>query len=505
MKKFLSILVLFLAMFMFAACGEEEKEDNKTNEDDKQGEVEDEKDPGEGEKDPEEGNKEVDFTVPQDVNKEVKLTEAGKKGVADLLTAFGAEEANQMVEQVVPMVEMARLSDEQVVEIAAIVTENMAVIEKLMALMESSKDVAPDEDYYEKLPMSLEVLDAPQNEEEALPITAAEVKQLVKAVKDLLNAIGDDTIGLFLYNYIQTMGEAMPFEISLEAYVVESRMIMLMAKSIVGSISDADIDEVYTMMTGAQTDEAMARLVAIVKDTVNAINFDDSVWESYFAVINAEVKKLFESPEFLAMLEGMMNDTEASSVMGLIYSSAIGLYEQVSKLTPAMIQYVVNVLDEVDAEFIGISGKDYSTRHDYNWETNEEIVTYYINGKEVTKEEYEAAQSKLMKESINVFYNAYKKLSQKDKDAIVETVEVYLVLLDATMEEMFKQEMPGQNIDEFKYQGAKATLEEVFAELDKVLAKEVITEDDFMPLLEKAMGYAATKAPLFVGMMLGNM
>ena len=138
-------------------------------------------------------------------------------------------------------------------------------------------------------------------------------------------------------------------------------------------------------------------------------------------------------------------------------------------------------------------------------ETNEEIVTYYINGKEVTKEEHEAAQSELMKESINVFYNAYKKLSQKDKDAIVDTVEVYLVLLDATMEEMFKQEMPGQNIDEFKYQGAKATLEEVFAELDKVLAKEVITEDDFMPLLEKAMGYAATKAPLFVGMMLGNM
>ena len=504
MKKFLSILVLFLAMFMFVACGEEEKEDNKTNEDDKQGEVEDEKDPGEGEKDPEEGNKEVDFTVPQDVNKEVKLTEAGKKGVADLLTAFGAEEANQMVEQVVPMVEMARLSDEQVVEIAAIVTENMAVIEKLMVLMESSKEVAPD-DEYEKFPMSLEVLEAPQNEEEALPITAAEVKQAVKAVKDLLDAIGDDTIGLFLYNYIQTMGEAMPFEISLEAYVVESRMIMLMAKSIVGSISDADIDEVYTMMTGAQTDEAMARLIAIVKDTVNAINFDDSVWESYFAVINAEVKKLFESPEFLAMLEGMMGEAGASSMMGLIYSSAIGLYEQVSKLTPAMIQYVVNVLDEVDAEFIGVSGNDYSTSHDYNWETNEEIVKYYINGKEVTKEEYEAAQSKLMKESINVFYNAYKKLSQKDKDAIVDTVEVYLVLLDATMEEMFKQEMPGQNIDEFKYQGAKATLEEVFAELDKVLAKEVITEDDFMPLLEKAMGYAATKAPLFVGMMLGNM
>ena len=50
MKKFLSILVLFLAMFMFVACGEEEKEDNKTNEDDKQGEVEDEKDPGEGDK-----------------------------------------------------------------------------------------------------------------------------------------------------------------------------------------------------------------------------------------------------------------------------------------------------------------------------------------------------------------------------------------------------------------------------------------------------------------------
>ena len=168
MKKFLSILVLFLAMFMFVACGEEEKEDNKTNEDDKQGEVEDEKDPGEGDKG-------VDFTVSQDVNKEVKLTEAGKKGVADLLTAFGAEEANQMVEQVVPMIEMARLSDEQVVEIAAIVTENMAVIEKLMVLMESSKDVTPDEDYYEKLPMSLEVLDAPQNEEDALPITAAEV------------------------------------------------------------------------------------------------------------------------------------------------------------------------------------------------------------------------------------------------------------------------------------------------------------------------------------------
>ena len=474
MKKFLSILVLFLAMFMFVACGKEENDD-KNN----------------GVINP----NDVVFEVnKEEVNKEVKLTETGKQSLSAALVAIGCpeNEVSANVEMLVPMIEMARLSDEKVVEIASIVTENKDLLEKLMELVDGKEK---EEELY---PMS-----APQQEESALPITADEIKQAVKAVKDLLNAIGDDTLGLFLYNYtelLKTQGaQAMPFEISLEVYVAESRMIMAILKSVVASISDADIDEVYSMMSGPQTDEAMARLVAIVKDTVNAINFDDSVWEKYFAVVNSEMKKVFSDPTFVAMIEGLLAEEGANKMASLVLEATLEMYEQVGKLTPAMIQYMVNVLDEVDAEFIGLTGTDTYVQWDKDYINGTESAKYYIDGKEVTEEAYNEQIGKMNKAGAELFYNAYKKLDKKDQDSVLESIESYIVTLEEATVKLFKQEMPDENMENYKYKGEAATLDEVFAELDKVIAKDVITEDDFMPVLEKLLGYAGSKAPLLVG------
>ena len=473
MKKFLSILVLFLAMFMFVACGKEN--DDKNN----------------GVINP----NDVVFEVnEEEVNKEVKLTETGKQSLSAALVAIGCpeNEVSANVEMLVPMIEMARLSDEKVVEIAAIVTENKAVLEKLMELVNGKEK---EEELY---PMS-----APQQEESALPITAAEIKQAVKAVKDLLYAIGDDTLGLFIYNYTESVkaqgAQAMPFEISLEVYVAESRMIMLILKSVVASISDADIDEVYTMMSGPQTDEAMAKLVAIVKDTVNAINFDDSVWEKYFAVVNSEMKKVFSDPTFVAMIEGLLAEEGANQMTSLVLEATLEMYEQIGKLTPAMIQYMVNVLDEVDAEFIGLTGTDAYVNWDKDYINGTETAKYYIDGKEVTEEAYNEQIGKMNKAGVELFYNAYKKLDKKDQDSVVGSIESYIVTLEEATVKLFKQEMPGENMENYKYKGEAATLDEVFAELDKVIAKEVISEEDFMPVLEKLLGYAGSKAPLLVG------
>ena len=454
MKKFLSILVLFLAMFMFVACGKEENDD-KNN----------------GVINP----NDVVFEVnKEEVNKEVKLTETGKQSLSAALVAIGCpeNEVSANVEMLVPMIEMARLSDEKVVEIASIVTENKAVLEKLMEL------VVGKEKAEELYPMS-----APQQEESALPITAAEIKQLVEAVKDLLYAIGDDTLGLFIYNYTESVkaqgAQAMPFEISLEVYVAESRMIMAILKSVVASISDADIDEVYSMMSGPQTDEAMAKLVQIVKDTVNAINFDDSVWESYYNVVTSEIKEIMQSEVFEDLMGSLVpSDGMMSYVVEMAVDAAVSLIEKSSKLTPAMIQYMVNVLDNIDIEYIKLSGSSANT-----------------------EEEYEALKAKQLKANINVFYSAYKKLNIKDQNAVIDFAESYLVEMDKVMTEVFKQQMPNENVDDYKYQGEKATLDEVFAELDKVLAKEELTEEDLQVVLMKALGYAGSKAPLFVGSM----
>jgi len=455
MKKILSVLLLFIAMFMFVACGKDEEKDDK-NKNNTGSDVT------------------IDFEVnEEEVNKEVKLTETGKQGVNNVLVALGcpSEEVSQMVEQIVPMIEMARLSDEKVVEIASIVTENKDLLEKFIELIASSKK--------DKYPMALE----DSEEEEALPITAAEIKQAVKAVKDLLNAIGDDTLGLFLYNYtelLKTQGaQAMPFEISLEVYVAESRMIMAILKSVVASISDADIDEVYSMMSGPQTDEAMAKLVQIVKDTVNAINFDDSVWESYYNVVTSEIKEIMQSEVFEDLMGSLVpSDGMMSYVVEMAVDAAVSLIEKSSKLTPAMIQYMVNVLDNIDIEYIKLSGSSANT-----------------------EEEYEALKAKQLKANINVFYSAYKKLNIKDQNAVIDFAESYLVEMDKVMTEVFKQQMPNENVDDYKYQGEKATLDEVFAELDKVLAKEELTEEDLQVVLMKALGYAGSKAPLFVGSM----
>ena len=70
MKKFLSILVLFLAMFMFVACGKEN--DDKNN----------------GVINP----NDVVFEVnEEEVNKEVKLTETGKQSLSAALVASSRE------------------------------------------------------------------------------------------------------------------------------------------------------------------------------------------------------------------------------------------------------------------------------------------------------------------------------------------------------------------------------------------------------------------------------
>ena len=125
MKKFLSILVLFLAMFMFVACGKDEEKDDK-NKNNTGSDVT------------------IDFEVnEEEVNKEVKLTETGKQGVNNVLVALGcsSEEASQMVEQIVPMIEMARLSDEKVVEIASIVTENKDLLEKFENYLTSGRRI----------------------------------------------------------------------------------------------------------------------------------------------------------------------------------------------------------------------------------------------------------------------------------------------------------------------------------------------------------------------------
>ena len=454
MKKILSVLLLFIAMFMFVACGKDEEKDDK-NKNNTGSDVT------------------IDFEVnEEEVNKEVKLTETGKQSLSAALVAIGCpeNEVSANVEMLVPMIEMARLSDEKVVEIASIVTENKDLLEKFIELIASSKK--------DKYPMALEA-----SEEEALPITAAEIKQAVKAVKDLLNAIGDDTLGLFLYNYtelLKTQGaQAMPFEISLEVYVAESRMIMLILKSVVASISDADIDEVYTMMSGPQTDEAMAKLVAIVKDTVNAINFDDSVWESYYNVVTSEIKEIMQSEVFENLMGSLVpSDGMMSYVVEMAVDAAVSLIEKASKLTPAMIQYMVNVLDNIDIEYIKLSGSSANT-----------------------EEEYEALKAKQLKANINVFYSAYKKLDSKDQNAVIDFAESYLVEMDKVMAEVFKQQMPNENVEDYKYKGETATLDEVFAELDKVLAKEELTEEDLQVVLMKALGYAGSKAPLFIGSM----
>ena len=118
-----------------------------------------------------------------------------------------------------------------------------------------------------------------------------------------------------------------------------------------------------------------------------------------------------------------------------------------------------------------------------------------------TEEEYEVLKAKQLKANINVFYSAYKKLGSKDQNAVIDFAESYLVEMDKVMAEVFKQQMPNENVEDYKYQGEKATLDEVFAELDKVLAKEELTEEDLQVVLMKALGYAGSKAPLFVGSM----
>lgn len=477
MKKLFSLLMLFLAMFMFVACDKDKSENDGKSDDAKledilDVEVEDEK-----------------------VNQEVEVTEASKNAVAEVLVELGvatSESSAQAVEAVVTYIEMARLSEEKVVAICELVKANKDLLTLVFGAVKS-----------EPIPIAA----APEE-----GVTVDQVKALFNFVKELLNVIGDDTLGVFMYNFAKEQGTLIE-GIELETYVVESRFMMRSLRDMLKSIDDAEVELLYNsvMSQTEMTAGVAAQLVDVAQGVVESINYGDQVWADYYDIVLENADKVLNSEEFNAMLEAILKEidmNEMSAMFTIMIDSAKGLVEIVSDMTPATIQFAVNVLDEFDEATIAELMKEVTIEYDgyfdeekFEWVENDK---YIVDGKEVSEEEYEKASFAKTKVGVNAIYDAYKKLSDKDKDALVKSVEAYFAELDKITEKVFKEQMPGENLDNYKYKGETATLDEVFAALDKFLANEVFDEEDSMALAQAAAGYMATKAPIFAGLTFGE-
>ena len=464
MKKVLSLFLALVAIFVFVGCGEKESGGN------------------------------LDFTVNESINKEVFITEKGQNAIKDVFKEFGVEgeEAEQTTLMIVEYAKFARLDDAEVLKIVNAIEKNM---ETILAVMSGEVTYNNSDVIY----------------------------SFVQLIQDVLNAIDNDTIGLLLYNIYESgmideilseelNGMELP-EMSLEFLVVQSRFMMHTYKAIINSISKKDVETVYNLvekyMMYASNDDSfetepevvlptakeVVALVDIIEDAVKSINISDAEWAQYYKVVGEGQAELMDA--MMKMLSSINGGAVAGDQMAIIQNMMDFAKETTAltaKFSPAALRFLENTLEAVTEKSL----KDVLVVLDYDYECDQETYEckeyYYINGKEVSEEESEKAEIAQIQGVINIVYNGYKALSQADKDAIFGYVEAYLEMADELFVETYEKEYGEKPA---KYEGEKASREDLFKLLDAFLACETYDETDDLEeeAMQTLMGYLGEKAP----------
>ena len=463
MKKVLSLFLALVAIFVFVGCGEKQSGGN------------------------------LDFTVDESINKEVFITEKGQNAIKDVFKEFGieGEEAEQTTLMVVEYAKFARLDDAEVLKIVNAIKKNMETIQAVM----SGEVTYNDSDV---------------------------IYSFVQLIQDVLNAIDNDTIGLLLYNIYESgmideilseelNGMELP-EMSLEFLVVQSRFMMHTFKAIINSISKKDVETVYNFMEKYMmyasndgsfeaepevvlpTAKEVVALVDIIEDAVKSINISDAEWAQYYKVVGEGQAELMDA--MMKMLSSINGGAEAAypMIIQTMMDFAKETTALAAKFSPAALRFLENTLEAVTEKSL----KDVLVVIDYIYECDQETYEcndcYYINGKEVSEEEYEKAEIAQIQGAINIVYNGYKALSQADKDAIFGYVEGYLEMADELFVETYEKEYGEKPA---KYEGEKASREDLFKLLDAFLACETYDEIDDLEeeAMQTLMGYLGEKAP----------
>lgn len=470
MKKVLSLFLAFVAIFVFAGCGEKQSAGN------------------------------LNFTVDKNINKEVVITEKGQNAIKDLFKEFEyeGEEAEQTVLMIVEYAKFARLDDSEVLKIVNAIKKNMDVV---LSYIKGEAFTSDTETIY----------------------------SMVALIQDVLNAIDNDTIGLLLYNVYESgmieemipeeelQGMELP-EISLEYLVIQSRFMMHTYKAIINSISKKDVETVCTiaekyMMYESDdsykeepevvlpTAKEVVSLVDIIEDAVKSINISDAAWAQYFKVVGDEQAKLLD--EMMEMLSKINGEDQVKTPVAIqtMLDFAKETTALTAKFSPAAVRFLENTLEAVTEKSL----KDVLVVLDNDWGydeiTNDYFDYYYVNGKKVSEEEYEKAEIAQLQGLINIAYNGYKALSKADKDAIFGYAEGYLENAEEMFVETYEKEYGGKPE---KYEGETASREDLFKLLDAFLACETYDEIEDLEdeVRQTFIKYLGAKTPYLVGYML---
>ena len=431
MKRFLSILLLFVLCLSLVACGEEK----------------------------------VSFDVDENINEEVEISAEAEEKLAEAIQTLGIlkeEPKEELVEEIqegiTPELEKARISSDKIIKIADLVIDN--------------KDK----------------LSIDENN-----ITKDNIKMIVFGVEKVLDILGDDFLGLYIANTaleFQDEFDISKFDI-LEYSVINSRFTVKSLKQILKSIDDADIDAIYNAYTKLEKDENLEGkdirpLLDVLSDMLDSIKFSDSSWEQLAEMSSKKVDVLLEAIDSVGVAP-----TELTKIINVEKLKKV-IVETTLK-TPLFIKSAKAVVDGFTTEVIDELVKDFN--YDFN-------NKYYINGEEVTKEDYKVAKNK---NELNVFVFINNVVNNLSKEEIKELEEYYILvcnLINDAVINLMKEYNPEFKEEDIKFEGENITLDEliqIFEDITKLDYASETFEDSLDELEEKLekglLNYLYSKAP----------
>lgn len=308
-------------------------------------------------------------------------------------------------------------------------------------------------------------------------LTTALIKQILEFYKDVIGIIGNDAAGKFVYNLIIALAEesedpeaAEVVEtlkaVGYENYVLTSRVSFTILNTLIKSFSTSDVNFIAELAINDEvpTNSEIIQLARIAAKAIDAIDFDDSVWNQYLALLAVNLDAVIELlPE---------DGSETIGEDGPTKEEIIEVITVIKELLGSLGNYVNTELDFVSAvlrslnyDFLKIMKKTSNFESNYNEELDSYVTVYYIDGQEVTADEYSRFEYKKVSAWIKLFVTSYSTLGKESKAKLRNGFEVVLAMYDEILEENVEEE--------YVYGGETSTFEDVIGAAETIIALDI--------------------------------
>ena len=374
--------------------------------------------PGDEDETPSTGGK-ISFVITDDSAEEMVYTDAIDEAVIEILTAVAYidettpdEEVADIIAVVKEYLNYAKITEEQFLTAAALIEDNVNLAAFFF--------------------------------DETAVVTTDDVKAFLEFYKALIGILGNDALGKFGYKMLTKLAETadnppldlvVVTQISYENFAITSRVLFTLIDKMISSFEETDVDFIASVAVSGEepSNTEIVYLTKILAKAIDAIEFDESVWTQFFGLFADDFEAIKVVLEDLIENAAPEEETDEYYEALLDVEIAKKISDIAGEYVNLNLKFISTVLRKFNVDILKVFKTETSSNTHYDYHLEEQVTEYFINGQEVTEEEFHRANFKVGITGIKFVLSAYKALDTDSQAKFVVELNAVLTAINDSL------------------------------------------------------------------------